>query len=370
VHRLHALSLTTGAEKFGGPIAIQGSVPGTYPALSRNGRVPFVPAQHLQRPALLLLNGNVYIGYGSNGDALPYNGWLFAYSAAGGTLHQVAVFCTSPNAGASAIWQSGDGPAADNSGNIYVATGNGPFDLNGGGPDAGNTLLKLSPALNMVDYFTPFNQSSLSTNDLDFGAGGPVIPATQTGAAAPSLVLVGGKDGNLYSVNRSNLGKFNSAANQDVQTLPLGHPAPTNGLFATPAVWNSRLYIGEVNEPLELFTFSSGLLSTAPTAQTSTVFRYPGTSPMVSNNGTTNGIVWTLDLHAYVGGTPGGGVNTSGPAVLHAYDAINLHELYNSAQAGTRDTAGKALKFTSPTVANGRVYVGTANQLNVYGFLP
>jgi hypothetical protein len=166
------------------------------------------------------------------------------------------------------------------------------------------------------------------------------------------------------------LGKFNSAANQDVQTLPLGHPAPTNGLFATPAVWNSRLYIGEVNEPLDLFTFSSGLLSTAPTAQTSTVFRYPGTSPMVSNNGTTNGIVWTLDLHAYVGGTPGGGVNTSGPAVLHAYDAINLHELYNSAQAGTRDTAGKALKFTSPTVANGRVYVGTANQLNVYGFLP
>jgi hypothetical protein len=332
--------------------------------------VPFVPAQHLQRPALLLLNGNVYIGYGSNGDALPYNGWLFAYSAAGGTLHQVAVFCTSPNAGASAIWQSGDGPAADNSGNIYVATGNGPFDLNSGGPDAGNTLLKLSPALNMVDYFTPFNQSSLSTNDLDFGAGGPVIPATQTGAAAPSLVLVGGKDGNLYSVNRSNMGKFNSAANQDVQTIPLGHPAPTNGLFATPAVWNSRLYIGEVNEPLDLFTFSSGLLSTAPTAQTSTVFRYPGTSPMVSNNGTTNGIVWTLDLHAYVGGTPGGGVNTSGPAVLHAYDAINLHELYNSAQAGTRDTAGKALKFTSPTVANGRVYVGTANQLNVYGFLP
>lgn len=374
VHRLHALSLTTGAEKFGGPISIQGSVPGTYPALAKNGRVPFVPGQHLQRPALLFLNGNVFIAYGSNGDALPYNGWLFVYSAAGsGVLHQVAVFCTSPNAGASAIWQSGDGPAADNSGNIFVATGNGPFDLNSGGPDAGNTILKLGlqgSALNILDYFTPSDQASLASNDLDFGAGGPVIPATQAGAAAPSLVLVGGKDGKLYSINRSNMGKFNSAANQDVQTLALGNPEPTNGLFATPAVWNSRLYLGEINEPLGLFTFSNGLLSSAPTAQSATVFPYPGTSPMVSNNGTGNGIVWTLDLHAYAGGTPGGGVNASGPAVLHAYDATNVNELYNSAQEGARDTAGKALKFTSPTVANGRVYVGTANALDVYGLLP
>ncbi|HKW74205.1 MAG TPA: hypothetical protein VJN64_01655 [Terriglobales bacterium] len=373
VHRLHALSLTSGAEKFAGPIVIQGSVPGAYPALAKNGRVPFVPAQHLQRPALLLLNGNVYIAYGSNGDVLPYNGWLFAYSAASGLLHQVAVFCASPNAGASAIWQSGDGPAADNSGNIYVATGNGPFDLNSGGPDAGNTLLKLSlqaGALKILDYFTPFNQASLTSNDLDFGAGGPLIPATQTGAASPSLIMVGGKDGKLYSINRSNMGKFNPAANQDVQTLTLGNPEPANGLFATPAVWNSRLYIGEINEPLGLFIFSSGLLSTAPAAQTSIVFGYPGTSPMVSNNGTGNGVVWTLDLHAYAGGTPQGGVNTAGPAILHAYDATNLHELYNSTQAGARDTAGKALKFTSPTVANGRVYVGTANELDVYGFLP
>ena len=164
VHRLHALSLTTGAEKFGGPIKIQGSVPGTYPALSVNGRVPFVAKQHLQRPALLLLNGNVYIAYGSNGDQLPYNGWLFAFSAQGtGVLHQVAVFCTSPDKGASAIWQSGDGPAADPSGNIYLATGNGAFDLNTGGRDAGNTVLKLalqSGALVRLDYFTPFNTAT------------------------------------------------------------------------------------------------------------------------------------------------------------------------------------------------------------------
>lgn len=373
VHRLHALSLTTGAEKFGGPIKIQGSVPGTYPAISVNGRVPFVAKQHLQRPALLLLNGNVYIAYGSNGDQLPYNGWLFAYSAAGtGVLHQVAIFCTSPDQGASAIWQSGDGPAADSSGNIYLATGNGAFDLNTGGRDAGNTVLKLalqSGALVVEDYFAPSNTADLTANDLDLGAAGPILPPTQAGAAAPNLVVVGGKDGKIYLVNRSSMGKFNASSNSNVETVAIGNPEPTNGLFATPAALGSRVYLGEVNEPLELFTFSNGLLSSAPTAQTSNTFLYPGTSPMISTDGT-NSVVWTLDLHAYAGGTPDGTINTPGPAVLHAYDGATLQELYNSTQAGTRDQAGNALKFTSPTVANGHVYVGTANQLDVYGLLP
>ncbi|HET9840236.1 MAG TPA: pyrrolo-quinoline quinone [Candidatus Angelobacter sp.] len=373
VHRLHALSLTTGGEKFGGPIAIQGSVPGTYPALAVNGRLPFVPKQHLQRPALLLLNGNVYIAYGSNGDKLPYNGWLFAYSAQGtGLLHQVAVFCTSPDQGAAAIWQSGDGPAADPNGNIYVATGNGAFDLNTGGRDAGNTVLKLalqSGALVRLDYFAPSNTAQLTADDLDLGAGGPILPSAQSGAAAPSLVVVGGKDGKIYLVNRDNMGKFNSTTNSNVETVAIGNPEPTNGLFAAPAALGSAIYFGEVNEPLGKFVFANGLLSSAPAAQTSTVFLYPGTSPMISTNGSSS-IVWTLDLHAYVGGTPDGGINTPGPAVLHAYDGANLNELYNSTQAGTRDTAGNALKFTSPTVANGHVYVGTAKQLNVYGLLP
>ena len=373
VHRLHALSITTGAEKFGGPIVIQGSVPGTYPALAVNGRLPFVPKQHLQRPALLLLNGNVYIAYGSNGDKLPYNGWLFAYSAQGtGVLHQVAVFCTSPDKGASAIWQSGDGPAADLAGNIYLATGNGAFDLNTGGRDAGNTILKLalqSGALVRLDYFTPFNTADLTANDLDLGAAGPILPASQAGATAPNLAVVGGKDGKIYIVNRDNMGQFNSTTNNDVQTVTLGNPEPTNGLFATPATLGSSIYFGEVNEPLGRFIFSNGLLSSAPAAQTSTAFLYPGTSPMISTNGSSS-IVWTLDLHAYAGGTPSGGINTAGPAVLHAYDGATLHELYNSTQAGTRDKAGNALKFTSPTIANGHVYVGTANQLNVYGLLP
>jgi hypothetical protein len=160
------------------------------------------------------------------------------------------------------------------------------------------------------------------------------------------------------------MGKFNSANNNDVQTLTLGNPIPTNGLFATPAALGSSLYIGEVGEPLGRFIFSSGLLSTAPAAQTTTVFHYPGTSPMISTNGSSS-IIWTLDLHGFVGGS-----NTPGPAVLHAYDGSTLHEFYNSTQAGTRDKAGNAIKFTSPTIANGHVYVGTANQLDVYGLLP
>jgi hypothetical protein len=283
----------------------------------------------------------------------------------------VAIFCTSPDKGASAIWQSGDGPAADTSGNIYVATGNGSFDLNTGGRDAGNSVLKLalqSGALVLEDYFTPSNTADLTANDLDLGAAGPILPSTQSGAVAPSLAVVGGKDGKIYLINRSSMGKFNPSTNSNVETVAIGNPEPTNGLFATPAALGSSIYFGEVGEPLGRFIFSNGLLSSAPAAQTSTVFLYPGTSPMISTNGSSS-IVWTLDLHAFVGGT-GPSVNTPGPAILHAYDGTTLQELYNSTQAGTRDQAGKALKFTSPTVANGHVYVGGANQLTVYGLLP
>lgn len=347
VHRLHALSLTTGAEQFGGPIVIQGSAPGSYPGVAVNGRVPFIPKQHLQRPALLLLNGNVYVAFGSNGDAKPYNGWIFVYSAQGGALHQVTVFCTSPDQGTSAIWASGGGLSADNQSNIYVATGNGPFDLNTGGADAGDTVLKLamqSGALMRLDYFTPADEAQSNANDLDLGSGGTMLPPFQSGAAAPNLVIVGGKDGKLYLISRDNMGKFNSAGNQNVETLTVSQPDPTGGVFATPAVWNSSLYLGPVNSFLMMFTFSRGLLSSAPAAQSPAQFLYPGTTPMISANSNSGGIVWALQNDHYVGGTPGGAVNQPGPAILHAYDATNLHELYNSAQAGTRDQAGNAIK--------------------------
>ena len=370
VHRLHALSITSGAEKFGGPIVIAGSVPGTYPALAVNGRLAFGPQRQFQRPALLFLNGVVYIAFGSFGDALPYNGWLFAYSVQGtGVLHQVGIFCTSPDKGASSIWQSGGGPAADTSSNIYVAAGNGVFDLNTGGRDAGNSVLKLalqSTGLKLLDYFTPANQAQLNTNDLDLGTSGPILPAFQSGATDPDLVIEGGKDGNIYLVNRDNMGKFNSTTNSNVETLPAGRADPINGVFSTPAALGTSIYFGEVGEPLELFIFSQGLLSTAPAAQTANSFPFPGTTPMISANGTSNMIVWALDLSRYIGNNN----PNPGPAVLHAYNGSNLTELYNSTQAGTRDQAGVAIKFTAPTISNGRVYVGTANQLDVYGLLP
>jgi len=370
VHRLHALSIATGAEKFGGPVVIHGSVSGTYPPLAVNGRLAFAAQRQFQRPALLFLNGVVYIAFGSFGDALPYNGWLFAYSAQGtGVLHQVGIFCTSPDKGASAVWQSGGGPTADNLNNIYIATGNGTFDLNTGGRDAGNSVLKLalkSSGLTLLDYFTPTDQAQLNSNDLDLGASGPMLPPFQSGAAQPNLVIEGGKDGKVYLINRDNLGKFNSSTNSNVETVALGHAFPTNGLFSTPAVIGTSIYFGEIGEPLELFTFVRGLLSSAPTAQTANSFAYPGTVPMISENGSSNAIVWALDVSRYIGNNN----PNPGPAVLHAYNGANLTELYNSTQAGTRDQAGVAIKFTAPTISNGRVYVGTANQLDVYGLLP
>jgi hypothetical protein len=372
VHRLHALSLTTGAEKFGGPVVISGSVPGTYPPLAVNGRVPFAGQHHMQRPALLALSGVVYVAFGSFGDNLPYNGWLFAYTANGtGRLHQVGIFCTSPDQGASAVWLSGAGPSADNSNFIYVDTGNGAFDLNSGGHDAGDSVLKLqltSAGLALADYFTPANQATFNSNDLDLGSTGALVAPTQAGAAVPDLLVVGDKEGKLYLINRQNMGRYNGSTDTDVETLTLGQPEPTNGMWGIPAMYNQSLYVSEMFEPLKLFTFSNGLLPSTATAMTPNTFAYPGTAPMISTNNGANNIVWTLDVAHFVG-YPNSSSN-QGPAVLYAYNAGNLQELYNSSQAGTRDTAGKAIKFTSPTISNGRVYVGTASELDVYGFLP
>jgi hypothetical protein len=364
-HKLHALSLTTGAEKYGAPVTISGS----YAGLS------FAPSRHLQRPALLLVNGEVIICFGSHGDSLPYQGWMFAYSANGGTLHRSGVFSTAPSSnGAAAIWNSGGGPAADTNGNIFVVTGNGDFDLNTGGLSGGDSFLKLTlsnGAFHLIDFYTPSNEASLNTQDLDLGTGGPMIAPTQSGAAVPNLILCGGKDGIIYVVNRSNMGHFNATADPAVQKLTIGQPEPINGNWFTPANWNGYVYFGGTNESVMAFKFANGLLPTSPSSQTTKVFGYPGASATVSASGTSNGIVWVLDNSKFVGGDRVGAVNTAGPAILHAYRANDLSvELYNSSQAGTRDTAGMAIKFTVPTVANGHVYVGGAKQLTVYGIVP
>jgi hypothetical protein len=366
VHRLHALSLTTGAEKFGGPVIISGSYKGATFAASR----------HLQRASLLLLNGVVFIAYTSYGDATPYQGWLFAYTAKGtGKLHQAGAFSAGPTKGEASIWMSGAGPAADDNGDLYFLTGNGAFDLNTGGSNAGNTLLRLHYAnggFTIADYFTPFNQSFLDSQDFDLGSGGPFMPASQPGSPTPHLVLGGSKEGMVYVVNRDNMGKFHSNFDADVQTLDLTQPGTFRGVFSTPAGWRNWVYIGAVNAPLEAFQFfSNGKLPNTPSVSSPQTFAYPGTTPMVSANGSSNGIVWALDNSKYFGGSPSGKVNSPGPAVLHAYNASNIsQELWNSAQAGSRDTCGTAIKFTVPTIANGHVYVGGANTVTVYGLLP
>jgi hypothetical protein len=364
-HKLHALSLTTGAEKYGGPVTISGSY----------GGITFAPSRHLQRPALLLVNADVIVCFGSHGDALPYQGWMFGYSANGGTLHRTGVFSTAPSSnGAAAIWNSGGGPAADTNGNIFVVTGNGDFDLNTAGLSAGDSFLKLTLSngvFHILDFYTPSNQAALNAQDLDLGSGGPMIAPTQSGASVPSLILCGGKDGIIYVVNRSNLGHYNATTDHAVQKLMIGRPEPINGNWFTPANWNGSVYFGGTNESVMAFKFTNGLLPSSPSSQTTKTFGYPGASATVSSNGGSNGIVWVLDNSKFVGGDRAGGVNTPGPAILHAYRADDLSvELYNSSQAGTRDTAGSAIKFTIPTVANGHVYVGGAKQLTVYGIAP
>jgi hypothetical protein len=269
---------------------------------------------------------------------------------------------------------SGGGPAADTAGNIYVITGNGAYSLPSGGADAGDTILKLAwvnGVFRIVDYFTPFNHAQLDSEDWDLGSGGPYIPPTQSGAAAPQLLIAGGKEAKMYVVNRQNMGKVGSTSDHVVQTITLGRPVPSNGVFFTPAGWNGWVYFGAYNDALKAYRFSNGLLSSAPLTQTFATFSYPGANPMVSANGTTGGIVWVLDNSAFAGGSPRGTVNAAGPAILHAYNANDLTaEVWNSSQSGTRDTAGTAIKYVSPTIANGRVYVGGASLLTVYGLLP
>ena len=356
--RLHALDITSGAEKFGGPVVIQATVPGTG-AGQAGGQVSFDPLRNGQRPGLLLVNGLIYITWASHCDLGPYHGWMMAYDAH--SLQQVAVWNASPNGSDAGVWQSGAAPAADSSGNVFLATGNGTFDLNTSGPDAGDTIAKIGlpggGTFPILDYFTPYNQAFLSSTDTDLGAGGVMLfPDQPAGAAHQHLAIAGGKQGTLYVVDRDNMGHFNASGDtQIVQSLP----SIVGGMFATPAFWNNTLYVGGVNDALQAFSFdgNSGLLSTSPVSSSPETFHYPGTTPSVSADGTTGGLVWALEEDNFPS------------AVLHVYDATNLsNELYNSS-ARPQDSPGPSVKFVVPTVANGKVYVGTATQLAVFGLM-
>jgi hypothetical protein len=354
LQRLHALDIASGAEKFGGPVVIQASVPGTGDG-STGGQVAFNPLTNNQRPGLLLVNGMVYVSFASHCDNRPFHGWMMAYNAQ--SLQQAAVWNSTPNGDDGGIWQSGSGPAADASGNVFLATGNGTFDLNTAGPDAGDSILKFGPPsgenISILDYFTPFNQLILSADDIDLGSGGVILlPDQPAGSPHQHLLVEASKEGSLYLVNRDSMGHYNSSGDTQIVQLISG----LGGFWATPAFWNNFLYCGGTNDALQAFTLNptSGLLSTSPQSTSQETYSFPGSTPSISANGNTDGIVWALE-------------EDSASTIVHAYDATNLsNELFNTSN-NAEQAPGPAVKFAVPTIANGKVYVGTQTQLAVYG---
>jgi hypothetical protein len=360
--RLHALDITTGKERSGSPVVIAGKVKGTGDG-SVNGILKFDPFQEGQRPGLLLQNGGVYIGWASYCDNDPWHSWVMSYDAA--TLAQTGIWNGTPNGGRGGTWQGGTGIAADDSFNIYFATGNGTFDADKNGLDYGDSVMKLGPPSNkhmpVVDYFTPYNQAGLANGDRDVGSGGVLLlPDQDKSAPHQHLLIQAGKEGSIYLIDRDNMGHFHAKNNsQIVQDME----GAVGGMFSTATFWNNNVYFGGRQDYLRQYTFDpkTGLLSTSAVSKSETTYGFPGATPSLSANGTTNGILWALEKTSTKGVTP---------LILHAYDATNLAtELYNSDQNPSRDAAGNAVKYGTPMVANGKVYVPAIKQLSVYGLL-
>lgn len=366
--RLHAVNILTGAERVAAQ-EIAATVSGTGGG-SVGGKLSFDPLLNNERPALLLENGHVIISWASHCDVGQYHGWVMSYNAT--TLNQEAVWNATPNGILGGIWISGGGPAADASGNIYLATGNGDWD---GATNFGDSIVKLGPPAGgtfpVLDYFAPDNQATLEENDTDLGSGGAMILPDLSSGLHLHLLVQSGKDGRIFLVDRDSMGKFNAGSNNVVQEIDNALPG---GIWGSPTFWNGNVYFGAANDngsltsdPLRVFTFDSaqspGLLSTTPSSQSAKIFGYSGPTSPISATGTANGIVWALDNSSWA---------LNAAAVLYAYDATNLNNmLFNSAQAGgNADQAGNAVKFTVPTVANGKVYVGGAGVLTVYGLKP
>ena len=358
VQRLHALDITTGAEKFGGPVVIQASVTGSGVGSSGN-TLAFNPLRENQRTALLLSNGVVYLAFGSHGDQAPWHGWVIGYNAT--TLQRTMAWCVSPNGNSGGIWQSGSGPASDASGGIFFTTGNGDFNANSGGTDFGDTIVKLGPSGSVVDYFTPYDQATMEQYNYDLSSGGPVLLIDQSGTT-PHRLVAAGKTGTIYVVNRDDMGHFQPGSDsQIIQSLPgvLPHGTEEEGNYSAPVFFNNNVYFGAVSDTLKIFQFTNGTLSSAPVSQSAVTYPNRGASFAVSANGTTNGLLWAVQDNTPAGGT------------LRVYDASDLSkELYNSDASGSRDTLGLATKFSIPLIANGKAFVVTPTQVTAYGLLP
>jgi hypothetical protein len=358
--RLHALDATTGNELYGGPATISAKYPGTGDS-SSGGYVIFEPAQFAERGGLLAVNGLIYLAFTSHCDARPYTGWVMGYNPT--TLAQETVIDVTPNGNEGSIWGAGSGLTADNEGNIFFLDANGIFDttLNSSGfpsqGDYGNAFVRLTTkgGLAVADYFEMYNGPTESDEDVDFGSGGAILLPNLKDSSGNvwQLAAGAGKDSNLYLVNRTNMGKFNPNANSIYQELSGVLPG---GIWSMPAYFNGRLYYGPVGSPILAFQFKNAKLHPTPVAQTPTSFEYPGATPSISSNGTQNAVVWASE-------------NTN-PAVLHAYNAATLDELYNTNQAANgRDHFGAGNKFITPMIINGKVYVGTTTGVGVFGLL-
>jgi hypothetical protein len=355
--KLHALDISTGAEKAGSPVEIAASVPATG-----GGSITFNPYLQLNRPGLLLLNGVVYLAFGSQGDNGAYHGWVLGYSAS--TLQQVSVFNTTPDAVQGAVWHGGGGLASDGS-NIYLSTGNGTFDLDHGGRDYGDSVLKLGAgALTVGDWFTPWNQSGLNMTDSDLGSGGPMLlPGT-------NLLVVCGKDGLLRLINTSSMGHFDPAVNHDVQEF---QAVPVR-FFGSPIYWNSpggpQIYMWGTEDVLKVFSLAGGVFNTTPVSQSTMAVTsgYSNSVPLslsASGSQSGSGIVWACA--PFIGDSN----RSTVPGIVRAFDAGNVGvELWNSMQNQGRDDIGNYAKFCPPTISNGKVYVATfSGKLQVYGLL-
>jgi hypothetical protein len=351
---LHALAITTGAEKFGGPKLISASVPGKGDG-AQNGQVSFNALRQNPRASLLLANSAVYLTWGSSCDVDPYHGWIIAYDPQ--TLSQKAVLNVNPDGSEAGIWASDTGPAADASGNVYVPTGNGTFDAASGGRDYGDSLLKLAlenASLVIRDYFTPYDQQHLSDADDDLGSSGPLLLPDLAGPH-PHIVLQPSKGGAIYVIDRDKMGKFQPDRDAIVQKIPMA-----GGGYGALAYWNKHVFFAASDDFLRDYSIENSQLKL--NAASSVKFSNPGASPSISANGTKNAIVWAVATKTWNG--------ADRPAVLYAFDANKIDRpLYSSEQNAQRDRAAAATRFVIPIVINGRVYFSARGEVEIYGLL-
>lgn len=364
VHRIHALDVTTGAERLYSPVVVAGSVPGTGVG-SAGGVQTFSAIQHGERPALCLANGLLVVTYASYADTDPYHGWVFAYNAT--NLALKGVFNTTPNASVAAfganaaeggIWMGGGGICVDSSNNIYFETGNGSFSANTNGGDYADSFVKLATTngLTVVDYFTPFDQATLAANDTDLGSCGPLLLPDSVGSLAhPHLIVGPGKSGKIYLVDRDNMGHWQSGSDSQILESFYG----ISGSWSPPAYWNNLLFFQASSSAMKAFSISNASINQTAVATAPVSTGSLNGSPVVSADGTNNGIVWVINNNSGNSGSPG---------TLYAFNAANISQmLWSSAQLASRDSMGPAVKMTTPTVAGGKVYVGGQYTLSVYG---